>query len=260
MMRSESERKELGGFLKACRARVDPTTLGLPAGRRRTPGLKREEVALAIGVSVSWYTWIEQGREVRASPEVLERLAQVLRMSDDERAYAFALSGYGVPLESPDESVTDGLRQLVAAMQPIPAYVRNTRFDILAWNPAIAELFVDYSQLAPHERNTLRLMFLYPPYRTLILNWEEMTRGLLAGFRAAMAQAPDKAPFLALVEDIAAHSEEFRQWWPGHDVRRFDEGAKKLNHPTRGLLDLQYVALVPESRHDLSLVTYLPRK
>lgn len=214
MMRSESERKELGGFLKACRARVDPATLGLPAGRRRTPGLKREEVALAIGVSVSWYTWIEQGREVRASPEVLERLAQVLRMSDDERAYAFALSGYGVPLESPDESVTDGLRQLVEAMQPIPAYVRNTRFDILAWNPAIADLFVDYSQLAPHERNTLRLMFLYPPYRTLILNWEEMTRGLLAGFRAAMAQAPDKAPFLALVEDIAAHSEEFRQWWP----------------------------------------------
>lgn len=141
MMRSESERKELGGFLKACRARVDPATLGLPAGRRRTPGLKREEVALAIGVSVSWYTWIEQGREVRASPEVLERLAQVLRMSDDERAYAFALSGYGVPLESPDESVTDGLRQLVEAMQPIPAYVRNTRFDILAWNPAIAELF-----------------------------------------------------------------------------------------------------------------------
>lgn len=175
-MRSESERKELGGFLKACRARVDPTTLGLPAGRRRTPGLKREEVALAIGVSVSWYTWIEQGREVRASPEVLERLAQVLRMSDDERAYAFALSGYGVPLESPDESVTDGLRQLVAAMQPIPAYVRNTRFDILAWNPAIAELFVDYSQLAPHERNTLRLMFLYPPYRTLILNWENDPR------------------------------------------------------------------------------------
>lgn len=103
-------------------------------------------------------------------------------------------------------------------------------------------------------------MFLYPPYRTLILNWEEMTRGLLAGFRAAMAQAPDKAPFLALVEDIAAHSEAFRRWWPEHDVRRFDEGAKKLNHPTRGLLDLQYVALVPESRHDLSLVTYLPRK
>ena len=260
MMRSESERKELGGFLKACRARVDPATLGLPAGRRRTPGLKREEVALAIGVSVSWYTWIEQGREVRASPEVLERLAQVLRLSDDERAYAFALSGYGVPLESPDESVTDGLRQLVQAMQPIPAYVRNTRFDILAWNAAIADLFVDYSQFPPNQRNTLWLMFLYAPYRERILNWEEMSRGLLAGFRAAMAQAPDKAPFLALAEDISAKSEQFRLWWPEHDVRRFDEGAKKLMHPTQGLLDLQYVALVPESRHDLSLVTYLPRK
>ena len=101
-MRSESERKELGSFLKACRARVDPPrSASRPGGGA---GLKREEVALAIGVSVSWYTWIEQGREVRASPEVLERLAKVLRMSDDERAYAFALSGYGVPLESPDEA------------------------------------------------------------------------------------------------------------------------------------------------------------
>lgn len=259
MMRVEAARKELGAFLKACRARVDPATLGLSSGRRRTPGLKREEVALAIGVSVSWYTWIEQGREVRASPEVLDRLAGVLRLSDAERAHVFALSGHHAPGNAPDETVTDGLMRLVTALDPIPAYVRNTRFDILAWNDAIAALFVDYGKLQPHERNTLRLMFLYQPYRTLILNWEEMARGLLASFRAAYALAADKAPFHALIEDISAGSEEFRRWWPGHDVKRFDEGAKRLAHPVLGLVDLQYVSLVPQNRHDLSLVTYLTR-
>ncbi len=259
-MRAEAQRKELGAFLKACRARVDPATLGLPTGRRRTPGLKREEVALAVGVSVSWYTWIEQGRDVRASPEVLDRIAGVLRLSDVERAHVFVLSGHHAPGDAPDETVSDGLMRLVAALDPIPAYVRNSRLDILAWNDAIAELFVDYAKLQPHERNTLRLMFLYPPYRHLILNWEEMARGLLASFRAAYAQAADQAPFEALVADISAGSETFRQWWPEHDVGRFDEGAKHLDHPTLGVVHLQYVSLVPQSRHDLSLVTYLTRR
>ncbi|MBD8872325.1 helix-turn-helix domain-containing protein [Rhodanobacter sp. DHB23] len=254
-----AQRKELGAFLMACRARVPPTALGFPIGRRRTPGLKREEVALAADVSASWYTWIEQGRDVRASPEALERLARVLRMSDAERAYVFALSGYAPPEDTHDESLTDGLRQFVQALGPLPAYVRNNRFDILIWNRAIAELFVDYDRLAPHERNTLRLMFLHEPYRTLIVNWEEIARGTLASFRAAYAQAADKRPFDALVAELTERSDVFRRWWPDHDVRRFDEGIKQLDHPTLGRVDLQYVALVPQNRHDLSLVTYLRR-
>ncbi|MEW9572459.1 helix-turn-helix transcriptional regulator [Rhodanobacter sp. Si-c] len=254
-----AQRKELGAFLMACRARVSPTGLGFSIGRRRTPGLKREEVALAADVSASWYTWIEQGRDVRASPEALERLAQVLRMSDAERAYVFALSGYPPPEDTHDESLTDGLRQFVQALDPLPAYVRNNRFDILIWNRAIAGLFVDYDSLAPHERNTLRLMFLYQPYRTLIVNWEEIARGTLAGFRAAYAQAADKRSFDALIAELTERSDAFRRWWPEHDVRRFDEGIKQLDHPVLGRVDLQYVALVPQNRHDLSLVTYLRR-
>lgn len=256
---STAQRKELGAFLMACRARVSPTELGFPVGHRRTPGLKREEVALAAEVSASWYTWIEQGRDVRASPEALERLARVLRMSDAERAYVFALSGYPPPEDTHDESLTDGLRQFVQALDPLPAYVRNNRFDILIWNHAIIELFADYDHLAPHERNTLRLMFLHEPYRTLIVNWEEIARGTLAGFRAAYAQAADKRPFDVLIAELTERSDVFRRWWPDHDVRRFDEGIKQLDHPTLGRVDLQYVALVPQNRHDLSLVTYLRR-
>jgi transcriptional regulator with XRE-family HTH domain len=250
----------LSAFLRALRERQSPAEFGLAAGpRRRTPGLRREEVAQLCGLSVTWYTWIEQGRDVRASAEALERLARVLRMSDAERAYVFALSGYPPPEDAHDESLTDGLRQFVQALDPLPAYVRNHRFDILIWNRAIAELFVDYGRLAPHERNTLRLMFLHEPYRRLIVNWEEIARGTLAGFRSAYAQAADKRPFDALIAELAERSETFRQWWPEHDVRRFDEGIKQLDHPVLGRVDLQYVALVPQNRHDLSLVTYLRR-
>ncbi len=145
------------------------------------------------------------------------------------------------------------------AIDPVPAYVRNARLDILCWNKAIAGLFVDYAMLAPCERNTLRLLFLYRPYRTLILDWEEMARGMLSTFRAAYARAPDKAPFDRLVEEISAESKEFRAWWPDTDVRSFDEGRKRLQHPTLGRVAFTYVALVPEKQPDLSFTAYVLR-
>lgn len=255
---AEAQRRELGAFLMACRTRLDPATFGLSGRHRRTPGLRREEVALAAEVSVSWYTWIEQGRKVRASMEVLGRLAMALRLNEAERLHLFALSGYPAPATDTDESLTDGLSQLVLAMQPLPAYIRNARFDILVWNPAIADLFVDYGALPPEQRNTLWLMYLYPPYRRQIVDWERVARGLLASLRGAYARADDKASFQPLLTALQAGSEEFRRWWPEHDVDRFDEGIKRIEHPRRGRMELRYVALIPENRPELSLVTYLP--
>ncbi|MHC1479081.1 helix-turn-helix transcriptional regulator [Frateuria aurantia] len=253
-----AQRRELGAFLMNCRARLDPVALGYSTRHRRTPGLRREEVALAAEVSVSWYTWIEQGREVRASMEVLGRLATVLRLSEAERLYLFALSGYPAPASEADETLTDGLSQLVLAMQPLPAYIRNARFDILVWNQAIADLFVDYAHLPPEQRNSIWLMYLYPPYRQQIVEWERVARGLLASLRGAYARAEDKASFQPLLDALLAGSEEFRRWWPEHEVDRFDEGIKRIEHPLRGRLELRYVALIPENRPELSLVTYLP--
>jgi transcriptional regulator with XRE-family HTH domain len=258
---SADQRREFGAFLSSRRARLQPHEYGLPAGRRRTPGLRREEVAVLAGVSVSWYTWLEQGRDIQPSPDALRRIAQVLKLDAVEAAHLFALSAVEALAPPPvaGNDVSEGLELLVRAIDPVPAYVRNARLDILAWNPAIADLFVDYGALPPHERNTLRLLFLYAPYRTRILDWEQMARGMISAFRANRALAPDKAPFDRLVDELCNLSDEFRLWWQDTEVTGFDEGRKRLRHPTGGVLEFTYVALTPQGRPDLSLVTYLPR-
>lgn len=256
---SPSQRREFGEFLSSRRARVQPQDHGLPTGSRRTPGLRREEVAALAGVSVSWYTWLEQGRDIQPSADALKRISKVLKLDRFESAHLYALSDLDAPAFEGSGGISPGLDMLVRAINPIPAYVRNARLDILAWNDAIAELFVDYGSLQPHERNTLRLLFLYIPYRTLIIDWEQMTRGMLHAFRATRAQARDKAPFDSLIEELSMLSAEFRAWWPETEVKGFEEGSKRLRHPGGGHIDFTYVALTPEGRPDLSLVTYIPR-
>ncbi len=256
---SLEERKELGTFLSSRRGRLQPSELGLPAGQRRTPGLRREEVALLAGVSVSWYTWLEQGRDIGVSAAVLNRLSTVLRLDRAESLHLFALSSHQLPVAQTGGEPSDRLVYLVREIDPVPAYIRNSRFDILAWNPAVADLFVDYGALEPHERNTLRMMFLYRPYRSLLRDWEQAARATMRVFHATRAKASDKAPFDRLVEEVCAESEEFRAWWPKVDVQGFDEARERLRHPTQGLLDLTYVSLSPEDRPDLSLVIYIAR-
>jgi transcriptional regulator with XRE-family HTH domain len=253
------QRREFGEFLSSRRARLQPQDYGLPDTPRRTPGLRREEVAVLAGVSVSWYTWLEQGRDIQPSADALRRISKVLKLDRFESAHLYALSDLDAPAQQSADGISPGLEALVRAINPIPAYVRNARLDILAWNDAIAELFVDYGSLQPHERNTLRLLFLYIPYRTLIVDWEQMARGMIHAFRAARAQARDKAPFDSLIEELSLQSEEFRAWWPETEVKGFEEGSKRLRHPNGGLIDFTYVALTPEGRPDLSLVTYIPR-
>lgn len=231
---SPEERHELGVFLSSRRARLQPGEYDLPKGPRRTPGLRREEVAVLAGVSVSWYTWLEQGREIQPSADALRRIAKVLKLDQIESSHLFALSSREAPPVTTGGRVSDGLEMLVRAI-PVPAYIRNARLDILVWNDAIADLFVDYGSLQPHERNTLRLLFLYQPYRTQILDWEQMARGMISAFRAARAQAQGNAPFDSLVVELSGLSPEFGAWWQDTDVKGFDEGAKRLRHPRGGI-------------------------
>lgn len=261
---SSEQRREFGAFLSSRRARLQPQQFGLPDGPRRTPGLRREEVAVLAGVSVSWYTWLEQGRDIQPSPEALQRIAKVFKLNRVEAAHLFALSSLEPPAIATGGAVSAGLELLVRAIDPIPAYIRNSRLDILAWNDAVAGLFIDYGMLAPHERNTLRLLFLYQPYRSRILDWEQMARGMLCTFRANRAQAQAQgqeqaAPFDSLVEELSLQSPEFREWWQGSDVKGFDEGRKRLRGANGQTLEFTYVSLTPEGRPDLSLVTYIPR-
>ena len=252
------QRRELGAFLSSRRARLQPADFGLPPGQRRTPGLRREEVALLAGVSVSWYTWLEQGREIQPSADALRRIGKVMKLDQVESAHLFALSARAAPPVAASGRVSEGLEMLVRSID-VPAYVRNTRLDILVWNDAVVELLIDYAQLQPHERNTLRLLFTHQPYRSQIIDWEQHARGMVSTFRAARAQAEDKAPFDSLVEELSDISPEFRDWWQDTDVKVFAEGGKSLRLPGGGHIEYSYMALTPVGRPDLSLVTYLPK-
>lgn len=256
---SAAQQRELGVFLASRRARAHPGDFGLAPGRRRTPGLRREEVAVLAGLSVSWYTWLEQGRDIHPSADALARLSNVFRLDRVECAHLFALASLPAPAVPTEGDLTTGLEMLVHALDPVPAYVRNARLDILAWNSAIAAVFMDYALLRPQDRNTLRLLFLHAPYRTRIVDWEAMARGMMSTFRAARAQARDQTPFDDLIDELTSLSPEFRDWWPDTEVKGFDEGSKRLRQSDGSHLEFIYVALAPQGRPDLSLVTYIPR-
>ncbi|WP_242097765.1 helix-turn-helix transcriptional regulator [Sphingomonas sp. CROZ-RG-20F-R02-07] len=254
------QRKALGTFLASIRARVQPGDVGLIDGPRRTPGLRREEVAALAGVSVSWYTWIEQGRDIQISTDTVGRLANVLRLDQVESAHLFALATNTRPASNDSVNLSDSLRTLIDTIDPVAAYVRNAYFDILAWNRSITQLFIDYGKLQPHERNTIRLMFLYPPYRDLIVDWESLAQGYVSSLRAARARAFVKAPFDRLAAELCEASPEFKVWWSEVDVTSFDEGYKRLRHPLLGEVEYTYVTMTPEKQPGLSVVTYLLRQ
>ena len=256
---SREQRHELGAFLSNQRALLHPSEFGLPTGPRRTPGLRREEIALLAGVSVSWYTWLEQGRDIQPSSDALRRLATVFKLNRVEFSYLFALASRDRPVFETLGQVGEALNLLVRTIDPIPAYVRNSRLDIVAWNDAASEVFVDYGSLLPYERNSMRLMFLYEPYRALFINWSVMARGTIANFRAARAESADKAPFDDLVNEISARSAEFRDWWRGTDVKGFDDPTYSIQHPILGLIVLNHISLAPQSQPDLSLTIFVPR-
>ncbi len=221
------DRKALGAFLSSRRGRLQPADMGLFTGQRRTPGLRREEVALLAGISVSWYTWLEQGRDINVSAATLERLARVLRLDRAEAEHLLALSSRQPAIAGTGDDPSDVLLDLIRAIDPIPAYLRSDRLDILAWNPAVADLFVDYGTLEPRARNTLYLMFLHAPYRELIHDWARVARSTIGMFRAARAKTSDKAPFDELVEEISTGSEEFRRWWQEHERPRNPPPARR---------------------------------
>ena len=214
-------------------------------------------MAALAGVSVCWYTWLEQGRDIQASADTLRRVADVLQLDRIESTHLFALSARERPSFSSSEELSEGVSMLVQAINPLPAYVRNARFDILAWNAASKDLFVDYAILHPHERNVLKLLFLHQPYRSLVFDWEQTARGMIATFRAVRARAQLQAPFDELVDELCGSSPEFRAWWPDTDVKGFDEGSERLQHPKFGRIDLTYVSLAQEDRPDLSIVIYV---
>jgi transcriptional regulator with XRE-family HTH domain len=253
-----TSRDELASFLRAQREKLSPAGIGLPAsGRRRTPGLRREEVAQLAGLSVTWYTWIEQGREVAVSPHCLARLAGALRLDRAARAYLFALAGRRDPNSSTAAS-DDPPPALLACLRAIcaPAYVLDRSWEARAWNAEAEKLFagwLDPPKAGSPERNLLRFIFLSPAARALIPDWEGRARRVAAEFRAASSAHLDDPALLGLVAGLRAQSPEFSHFWDEHAVLGREGGARTFRHPLQGFLHYEQVSFSLSGHPGLTL-------
>jgi transcriptional regulator with XRE-family HTH domain len=258
---SMSVAKDFGTYLKDRRAKLDPAALGFPLTRRRTPGLRREEVAQRANVSATWYTWLEQGRGGAPSADVLGRIARALMLTEVEREHLFLLA-LGRPPEvhyQGADGVTPRLQRVLDSLELSPAYVKTSTWDIVAWNRAATAVLCDYEALAPEERNGLRLVFCNPRVRSAMPNWQRDARFVVAAFRADTARAGAASNAKALVEDLCRLSPEFAAMWRDNDVRTtYGEAAKHVRHPVAGLIGLEYSAFAVDGRPDLGMVIYNP--
>ncbi|MGZ4675725.1 MAG: helix-turn-helix transcriptional regulator [Acidimicrobiia bacterium] len=254
-------RADLAAFLRARRAAVTPADVGLaPGTRRRTPGLRREEVALLAGVSVSWYTWLEQGRPINASVDVLDALARTLRLDPVERAYLLELAGHTarLPVDRGRSACPPGVVELLALMVPAPAFALDPTWDVLGWNAAFTALFPPIESLPPEERNLVWLLFANEDARALNGDWESEARRVLSQYRAEVASMGDDPAVADLVARLHDASEEFRQWWPRHDVAGFETHRRVFNHPRAGRLEFATEQLVPVGAPDVRVIVHLP--
>jgi transcriptional regulator with XRE-family HTH domain len=250
----------LATYLKDRRTKLDPAAFGFPMTRRRTPGLRREEVAQRASVSATWYTWLEQGRGGAPSADVLDRIARALMLTDVEREHLFLL-GLGRPPEvryQATEGVSPRLQRVLDSLELSPALVKTSTWDIVAWNRAASVVLVDYGALAPEQRNILRLIFCNPRVRAAMPHWERDARFVVAAFRAEAARAGAAESGKALVDELCRLSPEFAGMWRDNDVTTYGEGTKYLQHPVVGLIALEYSAFAVDGRPDLGMVIYSP--
>ncbi len=251
----------LGDFLRAHRERLSPQEAGIPSGlRRRTPGLRREEIAQLCGVSATWYTWIEQGRPVSASPQALARIAMALRLSRAERAYLFELANLHDPEAAmpADREIPPALSSLLRLLKT-PAYVLDRQWSAIAWNPSAKLLFVDWLN-AEDDRNLLRYIFLSPAARRLVVDWESRARRVVAEFRADSSRYLKEEPTKVLIQELLHRSLHFRQFWKSQDVFEREGGPRQFQHPQRGRLIYDQITMKPSAHEDLKLVILTPVK
>jgi transcriptional regulator with XRE-family HTH domain len=251
----------LGTYLRDRRMKLDPAALGFPPERRRTPGLRREEVAQRANISPTWYTWLEQGRGGAPSADVLDRISRALMLTNVEREHLFLL-GLGRPPEvryRENGGVTPRLQRVLDALDPSPALIRTAIWNVLAWNRAATVMLGDYGALPPHERNVLRIVFLDPRARAVQYDWESVARHIVGAFRVEAARAGAATEVEPLVDELCRLSPEFRAMWRDNDVRDIHgEAIKRIRHPVLGPLAFEYSTFSVDGRTDLSMCVYNP--
>jgi len=261
---SEQATTELGRFLRARREGVRPEDVGLPAGTgsRRTPGLRREEIATLAGVSIDYYTRLERGRETRPSPAVVDALARTLLLDGDEHEYLKSLAAQAahrapVPPQPPSRSLRPTAKLLLETLRPNPAYVVSRTYDILAANPGGARLHPGLLGWPPKQRNTIRYTFLHPEARDLWPDWEQKARGCVAQLRAIAGSDPDAPDLAGLVGELLVKSPDFGRLWGRYEVRRAGAGDRVIKHPLVGTLRLAHETLGLNRTEGHCLIVYL---
>ncbi len=250
----------LGTYLKDRRAKLDPAAFGFAPMRRRTPGLRREEVAQRANISPTWYTWLEQGRGGAPSADVRVRIARALMLTDVEREHLFLL-GLGRPPDvryRKDEGVTPRLQRVLDALEPCPALIRTAIWNVVAWNRAATVMLTDDGALPPDQRNILRFIFLDPKVRAAQYDWDSVARFVVGAFRVDAARAGAAAEVEPLVDELCRLSPEFKAMWQDNDVRSYGEVVKHIRHAVLGPLAFEYSAFAVDGRPDLSMVVYNP--
>lgn len=256
----EIRRRELGAFLRHRRERIAPEQIGLPPSRRRrTPGLRREEVALLAGVGVTWYTWLEQGRDIHASPQVLDAIARTLLFDAPERAHLFTLAG-AIDTRTPEDcaSLSPATQLVLDRLDPFPSLAVNGRYDLLAYNRAWASGLPELEGVPPEDRNCLWLIFTHPQWRKRILDWEDTAARMVAQYRAAMAEHVAEPAWKDLLARLHRASPEFTEFWERHEVQPPESRIKRVRHPDVGLLKLEYTYLWLGRRIGTRIITYTP--
>lgn len=262
MANDEAVRKELGDFLRGRRNAANRSDHDLPAlGRGRTTGLRREEIAFLSGVSVTWYTWLEQGRDINPSRQVIDAVAVNLRLTEAEHDYVLGLVGLAPtprPQLAAPAPVPPHVQHLLEALAPSPAFALTTHWDIAAWNRPYEGLFPGVRDAEPTQRNLLQLVFTDPTVRAMLPDWEHTSRQFLAEYRSEAAARRGGAEHARLVRHLRSLSPAFSEAWDEHAIERFGTRARSFSHPRAGELCFEQVNLVPQDSPDLRVIAYLP--
>lgn len=253
---------ELADFLKTRRSKILPSQVGLPLGnRRRTPGLRREEVAQLAGIGVTWYTWLEQGRPINVSSQIIESLSRVLLLNRQERNHLYILAKQPLPVDSPDnhDFIPSGIQNVLNNLPFCPAFIMDQRWNVIAWNKAACYVFGDYGDISIRERNIVWMMFTNIDYRSLFIDWHYHAQGLLARFRAACSQYIEDPWFITFIHDLKEESQEFALWWSEHEVNSLSQVGKKLILPSVGELNFDFFSFDLSDDPSLKLIVNTPK-
>lgn len=263
MMNSHTRLEALSAFLKSKRAGLQPQAVGLPTGtRRRTPGLRREEVAQLAGVSTTWYTWLEQGREITVSASVLDAIASALKLNNDERKYLYDLAfETNKPVSREEElqsRISPSLQKILTELNYCPAYITDRHFQIIGWNRAAAHVFLDFDQIPSEQRNLIRLLFARKELKSLAVNWDHFVQGFLAIFRAYYGQYVGDEWYDRFLAEMTQLHPDFQPLWKESQVSLAPEVVIEFRHAKAGKMLFNLTSLQVQGAMDLRLSVYTP--